>query len=715
MHRAPTPPPHPCRPRLRLGMALGALAVALAALLLYLPVKDFAFLHFDDGYYVTDNAFVPFGLSWYGLSQAFALVGQFTYWHPMTWLSLMFDAQFFGMDSGAFHLHNAVLHAFSSGLLGLALAAMTGRVRESMMVALIFAVHPMNIESVAWVAERKSTLSTFFWMLALLAYVAHARKPSAFRLGLVALVMALGLLTKPTLVVLPAALLLLDWWPLARFPLAPDPEDGDAPRFAKAPVRRLFLEKIPLFALSAAASALVIASRQDVSLGREVSDPIPLGLRMANIPVSLVKYMYKFLFPQDLTIFYPFPVAIPTWEWAGALALLVALAAAALASARRRPVLAVGGLWFLACMAPMSGVVQTGLWPELADRFIYLPMAGLAMVLVLGLRNAVPRWGRTGHLVPLGLLAAYFAFFTWLQLPYWRDGQILFTRAAQLIPDSSVISNNLAKARLREGNVEGALEQLNESVRLDPGSLWAHLFRGRVLSRMGQWAEAEEEYRKGMVGRQVEPNLLLCMAMSLAGRGQTAEAITQLKAGLDKDPENFGLRILYSQLLLQEQRYAEARVILSELLKFRPRDLNIRTWLARSLAGEGKLDEAEALARAVLRDDPKFAPGLKAAAVLHRARGEEAEAERAEAGARAEEEHFARAFAEIGKEALAAGKMSSAVYHAFQAVYIAPWSKEYADILIRALRGAGRGDEAQEVLQLARRAGETAGVGLQMP
>lgn len=691
----------------------GALAVAGLALLLYLPVAGFAFLHFDDVVYVTENSIVPFGFTRYGLAQAFALDNQ-TYWHPLTWLSLMLDAQVFGLDPAAFHLHNAALHAASAGLLCLALAAMTGRVAESAAVALLFAVHPLNIEAVAWVAERKSTLSTLFWMLTLLAYAAYARRPSSGRMGLVALGLGLGLLAKPTLVVLPAALLLLDWWPLARFTAAPAPGGGEGgPAFAKAPVRQLLLEKVPLFVLAGAAAALVAASRRDVSLGQEVSDPVSLGLRLANVPVSILKYLYKFLFPQDLAIFYPFPEQIPAWQWAGALALLAGVTALALAAARKRPVLAVGWLWFLACLAPVSGVVQAGLWPEMADRFAYVPLAGLCLILGMGLRGAVPRWGRLGHLAPVGLLAAYFAFFTWAQLPYWQNGQALFTRAAQLFPDSSEISNNLALARLRDGDVEGASEQLEASLRLRPRSLWPKLFRGKLLEGLGRWDEAEMEYLRALTLRPGEPELVVKLALVRAQQGRAVEAEAGLRGALAARPEDRGILTALGKLLLGRRDWPHASEVLERLYRNLPRDLNVRVLLARAQVGLGRLEEAQALLREVVGDDPQFAPGWQVMAVLHRSRGEESEADRAAARARQIEEIFGRAFAEIGRAAQGAGKPESAVYHWLRAVEIAPWSAEYAAGLAGALHAAGRGAEAGSILDSVKRTGNGALFGMQ--
>ncbi len=713
MHAAQHPDQH--RNRSLTRALLGALAVAGLALLLYLPTADYAFLHFDDPVYVTENSIVPFGFTWYGFTQAFAL-GNDTYWHPLVWLSLMADAQFFGLDPAAYHLHNAVLHALSSGLLVLALALMTGRAWESVLAGVLFAVHPLNIESVAWVAERKSALSTLFWMLCLLAYAWHARRPSFRRMGWVALMLGLGLLAKPTLVVLPAALLLLDWWPLARFSAAPDPGRGEgAPAVVRFPLRRLLREKLPLFLMSGLATALVLASRQDVSLGREVSDPVSLGLRLANIPVSVVKYVYKFFLPQELTILYPFPAQIPVWQWAGALVLVAGVTALALALARRRPVWAVGWLWFLVCLAPMSGLVQVGLWPEMADRFLYLPMVGLCLILAMGMRVPSPRWGRLGNLLPAGLLAAYFAFFTWVQLPYWRDGQVLFTRASELVPQSNVIHNNLALALLRNGDVEGALAELEVSWRLKPRDLWLYLFRGKVLEGLGRWEEAGQEYRQALELRPDATDLAVKLALVQARSGRMAEAEAGLRAVLERKPGNRDALAALGRVLLGRGDWARAGEALAALHRKLPRDRNVRIWLAQARLGQGRLDETRILAQGVLDDDPQFAPGWRVAEALYRARGQELEAAQAGARAREVEAHYARAFAEIGRAAQAAGKLDSAVFHWLQAVEIAPWSDGYAQGLSAALRAAGRGVEAQPILEAVKKYGRNVEVGLQGP
>lgn len=694
---------------------LGALAVAGLALLLYLPVADFSFLHFDDGYYVTENSIVPFGFTRYGLAQAFALDNE-TYWHPLVWLSLMADAQFFGLNPAAFHLHNAVLHALSAGILALALGLMTGRTWESLLVAILFAVHPQNVESVAWVAERKSVLSTLFWMLCLWAYAWHARRPSARRMGLVGLFLALGLLAKPTLVVLPAALLLLDWWPLARFPAAPFPGKAEgAQAVPRIQPRRLLAEKLPLLLLVGAATAMVLASRQDVSTGHQTSDPIPLGLRLANIPVSVLKYVYTFLFPQDLAIYYPFPGHIPAWQWGGALALVAGLTVLSLAAARKLPVLAVGWLWFLVCLAPVSGLVQAGLWPERADRFVYLPMVGLCLIAGMGLRGLVPRWGRLGHLVPVGMLAVYFAFFTWAQLPFWQNGQTLFSRAVQLFPESYVAHNNLALARLRDGDVEGARSQLAMSRHLRPDSLWPRIFQAKIMEGEGEWAAASREYQQALLLKPGDPDVVMKLSLAQARLGRVAEAEAGLRGALAKRPEDRGLLAALGKVLLAREAWGEAGIVLERLHRKLPRDLNVRVWLARAWIGQGRLDQAQALVQGVVGDDPWFAPGWRVEEAFFQARGQEPEAARAGAKAREVEAHFARAFTEIGREATAAGKLDSAVYHWLRAVEIAPWSEEYAEGLAGALRSAGRGSEVESILESVNKYGQYAGFGAQGP
>ncbi|HEY5996106.1 MAG TPA: hypothetical protein VIU29_03755, partial [Candidatus Deferrimicrobiaceae bacterium] len=361
-----------------------ALVPVLLVAAVYATVGGFAFVTFDDPGYVTANDLVLRGLSLDGIGRAFAEF-RFANWHPLTWISHMADVSLFGAapsSAGAHHLVNAAFHAANSALLFLALQAATGTTAAPLLAAALFAVHPMHVESVAWVSERKDVLAGFFGMLTLCAYVRYARRRSAGRYILVLLAFVSGLMSKATLVTMPFLLLLLDIWPLGRIsPIASDdagPSDGIAPvgrTFPQQRLREVLLEKIPLLALSAMASAVTIAAQRAGGAVTDLGD-IPLSLRLSNIAVSYARYLAKAVWPAHLAALYPMPKSIPAWEVAGGAIFLLGMTAAVLRLGRRRPCLFVGWFWFLGAMVPMIGIVQVGR-QAMADRYAYLPFIGL--------------------------------------------------------------------------------------------------------------------------------------------------------------------------------------------------------------------------------------------------------------------------------------------------------------------------------------------------
>ena len=354
------------------------LGLVISILLCYWQVRNYEFINFDDDLYVTDNRNVQAGINRSGIKWAFSFEDKNkTHWHPLSWLSHMTDIQLYGMNPGQHHLTNVIFHIFNTLLLFFVLYRMTGKVWQPAIVAALFGVHPLNVESVAWVAERKNVLSTFFFMLTLLAYALFSEKPNTFRYLLIVIFFIFGLLSKPMLVTLPFVLLLIDIWPLGRIELL---QPGNK-RWCI--LGRLILEKIPLFILSGLSTFLGSASLQ--GLGSYISlQTAPMTLRLSNALVSYVKYMGKMIWPHNLAVFYPFPKIIPIYQTLGAFILLVWVSFMFFAAFKRRPYLTIGWLWFLGTLVPVIGLIQVGLWPALADRWAYLPMIGLLIIATWG-------------------------------------------------------------------------------------------------------------------------------------------------------------------------------------------------------------------------------------------------------------------------------------------------------------------------------------------
>jgi hypothetical protein len=350
------------------------LFIILVAGAVYWQVTDYDFVNIDDDYYVTKNTHVKDGITKDGLLWAFSLPGpgDQTYWHPLAWLSHMLDSELYGLNGGMHHLTNLLLHIANALLLFTVLMKMSNAFWRSAFVALLFALHPVNVDSVAWIAERKNVLSTFFWLLTMLAYTYYVNKPHVLRYLLVIFIFILGLLSKPMLMILPCVLLLIDYWPLGRIRFEFSEETSsreknilDIFREQKSIFYKLILEKIPFFVLSFISIYISFISLKTIG-ARESAHLVPMSLRVANALVSYLKYMYKMVWPHDLTYFYPYPKIVPFWHVAVSIFVLVAITIVAFRMLRKHSYFAVGWLWYLGTLVPVIGIVQGGLWPSIA-------------------------------------------------------------------------------------------------------------------------------------------------------------------------------------------------------------------------------------------------------------------------------------------------------------------------------------------------------------
>ncbi len=501
--------------------AVIASLLAAGTTLLYAHVAVHPFIHFDDNRYLTENPIVKGGLSWRGLGWAFTTLHA-SNWHPLTWLSHMLDVQLFGLDPGPHHLVNVAFHAANAALLFLVLVRMTGARGRSAFVAVLFAVHPLHVESVAWVAERKDVLSTFFGLLALGAYVRYAERPSPRRYALVALAFAASLLAKPMWVTFPLLLLLLDAWPLRRIAGLALPTEEPQAAAQPASMQQLLIEKAPLLALALASSVVTMVAQNHG--GALTGFELGLGPRLGNAAISYVKYLGKTFWPEPLAIFYPHPGdALPLGQAAGAAALLCVVTAAALWQARRQPWLTVGWLWFLGTLVPVIGVVQVG-GQAMADRYTYLPIIGLFIALAWGAHHLLGAW-RSG--VPLRVAAAVATVVlcaaTWRQLGFWSDHDKLFQHAIEVTPDNALAQATLAEGLRFEGRLEDARPHAEEAVRINPYSAkhWNNL--AMLHFDLGSLEQAREELQQAT---RVEPTY----ALSWSNLGQVELDLGQLDA-----------------------------------------------------------------------------------------------------------------------------------------------------------------------------------------
>jgi tetratricopeptide (TPR) repeat protein len=472
------------------AVLLTAAGLVLLTVTAFLPTARNSFVDLDDYAYVIDNARVSAGLGWAGVRWAFSAFWS-SNWHPLTWLSHMLDVQLFGMNPGAHHLVSLALHAANVLLLYLVLLRATGALWASAFAAALFGVHPLHVESVAWVSERKDVLSGLFWLLAMAAYVRYARAPGLARYGAVAALFALGLMAKPMVVTLPFALLLLDWWPLQRIGAQ------GAGAFPAVPPGRALLEKVPLLALSAA-SAVVTYAAQQQGHTMYLMTRLSLGTRVSNALTSYAAYLGQALLPRNLACIYPHALpSPPPWQVAGAALLLAALTAAALWLGPSRRYLAVGWLWYLGTLVPVIGIVQVG-FQSRADRYTYLPLVGLFVAVAFGARDALARFPRAR--IPAGAAAgallALLAALTWRQTRVWEGSVPLFEHAVRAVPGNWMALHYLGKAHVDEGRVELGIPLLEEAVRLNPDPADSYYILGKAYAQLGRFEEAVRAYSR---------------------------------------------------------------------------------------------------------------------------------------------------------------------------------------------------------------------------
>jgi tetratricopeptide (TPR) repeat protein len=469
-------------------------------------VRNHAFINYDDTDYVLDNAHVTAGLSWQTISWALTAT-EAANWHPITWLSHALDCQLFGLDAGFHHLTSVLIHTLNVLLLFLLLWKATGAVGRSFLVAALFAWHPLNVQTVAWVAERKSLLSGLFFLLTIGAYGWYAQLPGVRRYLVLAAIFALALASKPMAVTLPLVLLLLDYWPLQRV----QGWTNASAQFPtpQRPIRRLLLEKVPLFAL-AATSSIVTLYAQRAGGALRTLQTFSLKVRLENASLSYLLYIEKMLWPSSLSVFYPHPGnSLSIWKAIFVAVLLVAISVAVWLTRKRYPYLTVGWLWFVCTLVPVIGVIQVG-DQQLADRYAYIPLIGLFIATVWGvcdfcdlhhLRPAL-RWA-----VP-GALFALLSLLTWKEISYWQDAFSLWSRSLQVTNGNLQVEKQLANAMVREGETDAVMPHLLNIAQRDPNDLPTIVNLGSYFADKGQIEDAIAEFDKAVNLTAKNPTLV---------------------------------------------------------------------------------------------------------------------------------------------------------------------------------------------------------------
>jgi len=494
---------------------------------------NYQFVNYDDPLYVLDNAHVRAGLTWRGIAWAFTHVHSQN-WHPLTTMSHMLDCQLFGVNPGAHHLVNVFFHSIAAVLLFILLAQITNRVWASAFVAAVFAIHPLRVESVAWIAERKDVLSGVFFMLTLLAYFRWTRKQTVGRYLAMSILFGCGLMSKPMLITTPIILLLLDYWPLNRF--------------SRATLSKLVIEKIPLFALSAG-SCVATLWAQNFALGS--TQFLPLQWRVTNALFSYFEYVRQMFWPVDLIPFYVHPEnRLEIWRLLIAAISLIALTAIVIVRRKQNPYLLVGWLWYIVMLIPVIGIVQVGLQGH-ADRYTYLPQIGLDIALVwliwdltkscLPRRSASAKAGRPQRIM-LGSAAAIvlitLSSLSWKQTRHWRDTEALWRHTLAVTPDSDVAHAGLGGILFVRGQIDESIDHYERALRLRDGNVAAHFGLGRALAAKQKTDPAIFHFQKAL---SIQPDNIGAsndLGVMFASKGEIREAISAWQQSLSFDPDN---------------------------------------------------------------------------------------------------------------------------------------------------------------------------------
>jgi len=586
------------------------LVLIAGTLLLYDPATYNDFTNYDDNFYITSNANVRSGLSWGNVLWAFTTF-DVSNWHPLTWLGYLLEDHFFGLKPAGYHFVNVLLHALNAALLFWILRRGTGSMERSFWAAALFAAHPLNVESVAWVAEFKNVLSTFFGLLAIAAYGWYVRKASIWRYGLVLILFALSLMAKPMLVTLPFALLLLDYWPLNRLssPRNDDaPGAGDSTDWSKLP--RLLIEKVPLLLLSVGSSIVTLKAQQGAMSAGDSGPNITLPLfSFWNALFSYRQYVVKTFWPERLSVFYPLH-AISPWQLVSALLLLIPVTWICL-RARRKRYLASGWFWYLGTLVPVIGIVQVGR-QAMADRYAYVPLIGLFVAVVWLLADWAQQLslGKVWLALPVFTLSLL-AVGTRQQIAYWHDSVTLFTHAIAVTSGNYLAHVSLGSALTREGRVDEALRHFYLALEENPQYGVASYDVAVQLQARGRAREAlhQYEYTLTLVADPVlESHIYADMGMLHSQLREDEMAQADFRECLARDPYNFNANLGLGKILFAQGRYREAAALFMTANKVLPSDEGF-FYLGKALRGQGKNEEASQAFRQalVLRPNSKEA------------------------------------------------------------------------------------------------------------
>ena len=572
----------------------------VATLALYNPVNRHPFVNYDDDRYITENPHVHNGLTWRTITWAFTATEQGN-WHPLTWLSHALDYQLFHQNPAGHHLTSLLIHAANAVLLFLFLMYATRRLGPSLFVAALFALHPINVESVAWVAERKNVLCTFFFFATLIAYCWYARQPDWRRYLVFAGLFLLGLMSKPMVITLPFVLLLLDYWPLGRI------RGGRADATA-APLSKLVVEKLPLIALSAASAVITMQAQRAGGAMRSTAQ-FSLAVRLENAVMAYAMYLWKMIWPSHLSPIYPHPGdSLAGWQVGTSALVLLAVTAVALKFRARRYLLT-GWLWFLGTLVPVIGLVQVG-DQAMADRYAYIPLVGIFIMIAWRIADLADskQIGLVVRVIPAACVLLALSFATNRQLGYWSSNYDLWTHAVAVTGRNFIAQDNLGGALLWLGKTDEAYLHFQAAAEINPLDPMSRSNLGAYLQEHGHMAEAIEKYNR-VITLTSDPGLLAATYANLGAAyrklGEDEKARTSYDQALQLNPNQYNAYLGLGELLEKQSRLDDAISNYSKAVELRPTDTGFLL-LGRALERTGRRSEALAAYQAALKLSPEM-------------------------------------------------------------------------------------------------------------
>lgn len=570
---------------------LVCLFLIISTLFVYWQVSKYDFVAFDDDVHVYENLDLQRGITFENIKWAFTTTSP-DFWHPVTWLTHMLGYELYGLNPGKHHLINLFIHIVNTLLLFLFFYRSTRSTWRSAFVAALFALHPLHVESVAWITERKDVLSAFFMFVTLLIYTSYAKKPDIFKYLLVLFTYSLGLMSKALIVTLPFLLILLDYWPLGRLDFGQS-KDTEKLNIKKVSPGRLLLEKVPLLVLSAIVMGIIFSQKDGAPF--IPLETAPVSLRISNALVSYVTYIIKMIWPGGLAVLYPYPDSLPLWQVAGSLILLLMISIQAFRWRLSHPYLVTGWFWYMGTFVPVIGLVQFGLWAAISDRHTYVPLTGIFIMLAWGIPQIFGKGNlkkdiiRSSSFIVLILLMIC----TKLQVSHWRNSITLFKHTLEVTSNNYVIHNNYGRAILfQDGREDEAMSHFKKALVINPRSEYAHSNIGILLAREGKLEEAITQFSKALSIQPDDDQTQFNLGLALSQQGKTDEAIEHYEEALRINPSNIKVLNNLGMTLQSQGRIDEAIKHYEEALKINPKDENAHNNLGLVLQSQGLIEEA---------------------------------------------------------------------------------------------------------------------------